>query len=179
MTRPAILDLDMAVTPRKSVPLPYDLQDDFCEDPECEHGCAEMRQERDEFNRKHNGPDPAWDDVRKYVEGLEAGHKAVSDFVRVRIPYDQNKDQADCYLAHIGLICRLEERAEVAEARIAELEKRLADAERVIKPFAEAVSKADAMADRMGFARSFDEYAPEWTFTFGNLRAARSYMEGK
>lgn len=70
-------------------------------------------------------------------------------------------------------------KASALAVRNAELEKRLADAERVIKPFAEAVSKADATADRMGLARSFDEYAHEWTFTFGQLRAARAYMEGK
>lgn len=113
MTRPTILDLDMAITPRKIVPLPYDLQDDFCDDPSCEHGCAEMRQERDEFNRKHNGPDPAWDEVRKYVEGLERENTELNE----KFDYDRRT------YAAMAKTMQAEHRAEAAEARIAELEK--------------------------------------------------------
>lgn len=65
---------------------------------------------------------------------------------------------------------------EPTEARnaIAEIE-RLREA---LEPFAEAVEKADANATRMGFAPSFDEYATEWRFTFGQLRAARAAIHG-
>lgn len=62
------------------------------------------------------------------------------------------------------------DRAEAAESRIAELEKRLADAERVIEPFA-----------RRAFIHDGQE--PSWYCSVevqvSDLRAARAYMEVK
>ena len=223
MTRPTVLDMDMAVTPRKSVPLPYDLQDDFCDDPSCEHGCAEMRQERDEFNRKHNGPDTAWDDVRKYVEGLEeeVGRledenselryepwpewaRAVLKVIRSHTGYDGYDDATEGVdmplelSEHLSQIesdtDRLKSHAEAAEARIAELEKRLADAERVpvgqdadgilrqAIQRAENVCKAEggympALATLVRILA--DDLADAYPDDTNGGRAARAYMEGK
>jgi len=63
-------------------------------------------------------------------------------------------------------------RAEAAEARIAELEKRLADAERVIEPLSKWIVKdhdpTSVSGWRFGIRPSDDDF-----------RAARAYMEGK
>lgn len=205
MNRPAVLDMDMAVTPRKSVPLPYDLQDDFCDDPSCEHGCAEMRQERDEFNRKHNGPDPAWDDVRKYVEGLETLAAKVND-IRNSIIGCQKMNWSE----HIyPLVAALEEAgiegagypeareyvgtmlertlaaevsAKAAEARIAELEKKLADAERVISKQRDALQPLfDSVFNDNGdiTVNLSMPSGEEFIAAYFADRAARAYMEGK
>lgn len=61
-----------------------------------------------------------------------------------------------------------------AADEIARLRRELAEARKALEPFATAVEKADASAAAMGFASSFDAYAPEWSFTFGQLRAARA-----
>jgi hypothetical protein len=50
--------------------------------------------------------------------------------------------------------------------------------EKALEPFAKAAEKADATAERMGFAPSFDAYAPTWTFSFGELRRARAALGG-
>lgn len=67
-------------------------------------------------------------------------------------------------VAHVLISC-----ADAAETRIAELEKRLADAERVIEPFADA---ADLFKYSLSEGVCIDVY-------LRNLRAARAYMEMK
>lgn len=61
-------------------------------------------------------------------------------------------------------------------AYVAGVEKERDGLREALEPFAEAAEKADATAARMGFAPSFDEYATEWRFTFGQLRAARAAL---
>lgn len=111
----------------------------------------------------------AWQEVREYVAGMEKKEaRASASLTGLLEALEHHTGERHGIMAIRHLV-----------DRIAALELRLAEAERVIEPFAEAVSKADATADSMGFARSFDEYAPEWTFTFGQLRAARAWKEGK
>ena len=50
------------------------------------------------------------------------------------------------------------------------------EAVRVMEPFARAVEKADGRARGSGFAPSFDIYRTLWEFSFGELRAARSFL---
>lgn len=50
---------------------------------------------------------------------------------------------------------------------------------KALEPFAKAVEKADAAAERMGFAPSFDAYSTDWTFTFRELRSAKSAIAGQ
>lgn len=64
-------------------------------------------------------------------EALRFAHKSMADFVRPRIPEGQNIEQAESFLAWIGMIVRLEERGDKAMARIKALEEAL-------RPFAEA-----------------------------------------
>lgn len=52
----------------------------------------------------------------------------VAKFVRPRIPTDQNPEQATSFFAWIGMILRLEQRAEVAERQRIEAERLLAEA---------------------------------------------------
>lgn len=66
---------------------------------------------------------------------------------------------------------RWKSKAEAAEARIAELEKRLADAERVIKPF--------AAVEPMNVWHETEEDEGYHSLTENQFRAARAYMEGK
>ncbi|MBC7149058.1 MAG: hypothetical protein H5U22_06730 [Rhizobium sp.] len=87
----------------------------------------------------------AWDDVRKYVEKLEV--------------------EAKCDEEYLDLV---KEKYRAAEARIAELEKRLADAERVIEPFRKVADMADDYPSGSSIGVNVDR-----------CRAARAYMEGK
>lgn len=61
----------------------------------------------------------------------------VARFVRPRIPSDQNPEQATNFLAWIGMILRLEQRAEVAERQHIEAERLLAEARAVITEIAD------------------------------------------
>lgn len=65
---------------------------------------------------------------------------------------------------------------DAAQSEVDRLRRELEEARRALEPFATAVEKADASAAAMGFAPSFDAYAPEWSFTFGQLRAARAAL---
>ncbi|WP_318870083.1 hypothetical protein [Sinorhizobium meliloti] len=65
---------------------------------------------------------------------------------------------------------------DAAQSEIDRLRRELEEARRALEPFATAVEKADASAAARGFAHSFDAYAPEWSFTFGQLRAARAAL---
>ncbi|ABF71319.1 p065 [Rhizobium phage 16-3] len=66
--------------------------------------------------------------------------------------------------------------AHEAADELARLRRELEEARKALEPFAAAVEKADASAAAMGFSPSFDAYAPEWSFTFGQLRAARAAL---
>ncbi len=69
--------------------------------------------------------------VMKERDALAFGHRAMADFVRPRIPADQDPEQAESLLAWMGMIVRLEERGDkaVARAETAEAEvKRLTEA---------------------------------------------------
>lgn len=65
---------------------------------------------------------------------------------------------------------------DAAQSELDRLRRELEEARRALEPFATAVEKADASAAAMGFSPSFDAYAPEWSFTFGQLRAARAAL---
>ena len=163
MTRPTILDLDLVVVPQAMTP-------------------EMIAAAWSAWHSRHGGkigPGPAfgeavpaaisaspyptaWDDVRKYVEGLERENATAYELI--------GKTGLAPYIA-------LKDRAEAAEARIAELEKRLADAERVIEPFAERAGKLDGI-----WKDHETQWSPEYgntAITIGHLRAARAYMEGK
>lgn len=151
----------------------------------------------------------AWDDVRKYVEKLEVEAKCDEEYLDlVKDKYrsaEARIAELEAELASLADLygdeekpryttrrLRMEvERAKAAAGiRIAELEKRLSDAERVIEPFAK-VKTADGYPD--GFLRIPDEHGMLFNATdalgettnwepvvsIGHLRAARAYMEGK
>lgn len=148
MTRPTILDLDLVVVPREA-------------DGIMQTGalCFVMRQHqtRDVYRAMLSASPytTAWDDVRKYVEGLERELK------------DRNGTIAE-YQYHVAPYWIA--RAEAAEARIAELEKRLADADVVVKPLLHGAR----VAEQNGYGD--DDVL---TVTVAECRAARAYMEGK
>jgi len=244
MTRPAILDLDLVVVPReatmemaieagKKVPIPPSWTWE---------------------TMLSASPYPtAWDDVRKYVEGLERERDEATGTLRYcekqwsdergvmidKFVYERNRAEAaevraeeaerqlseisghmdsECDSDSILHVVReaeadrdiYKDRAEVAEARIteleaaldekevaagltsngnlwrfwstkasalavrnAELEKRLADAERVMSPF---IRHYEPWMDRWP---DDEESSTFPRHTFGQLRAARAYMEGK
>jgi len=208
MTRPTILDLDLVVVPQAMTP---------------EMIAAAWAA----WHSRHGGkigPGPAfgeavpaaisaspyptaWDDVRKYVEGLEAGIKRLSDeeelcdettgddpFSIVRLAAklaacEARSRKIMSSLSNVVLIgdvghyvndavfdalTERANRAEAAEARIAELEKRLADAERVVEPFADGRAKiTHANGCRYHGGHDCDCGKDDY------LRAARAYMEGK
>jgi len=74
---------------------------------------------------------------------------------------------ADEHLPHV----------EALEASVAHLTALLAEADEVVKPFAEQTKEFDDAADQMGFERAFDEYGPRTRFTHGDLRAAHRYQQ--
>lgn len=130
----------------------------------------------------------AWDDVRKYVEGLEREINLKADFIDATINQLASAEArlADLYgneekPRYTTRRLRMEvERAKAsAEIRIAELEKRLADAERVIEPFARLGTMSTHIVNEDGTASfSFFRTADMNAFTDAR-RAARAYMEGK
>lgn len=208
MTRPTVLDMDLVVVPREAT-------------DEMLSSMGDMHMPFGEMVAAYDGaifasPYPtAWDDVRKYVEGLERERDEATGTLRYcekqwsdergvmidKFVYERNRAEAaesqlseiaghmdsECDSDSILHVVReaeadrdiYKDRAEAAEARIAELEKRLADAERVIEPFA-------AYAAKDGFGLDFhekplpDEDSPGWVYvTNGDFRAARAYIDGK
>jgi hypothetical protein len=165
----------------------------------------------------------AWDDVRKYVEGLEtenkefrAGIKRLSDeeelcgetmpdedafnLVRMAARLSAAEARNQKIMSSLNNVVMLGEaghyvndaifdalqsrahRAEAAEARISELEKRLADAERVIEPFAGVAVSEDATSELIGQPfKADDDYCSVFSHDvkMKHFRAARAYMEGK
>jgi hypothetical protein len=103
----------------------------------------------------------AWDDVRKYVEKLEV--------------------EAKCDEEYLDLV---KDKYRAAEARIAELEKRMADAERVIEPFG-AICSWLGVSDWAMKRRTYAYVSPNpdgsdcAQVSLEHFRAARAYMEGK
>lgn len=189
MNRPTILDLDLVVVPREATSemigagiVAYD--------GKCEASYAAMLSASPYLS--------AWDDVRKYVKGLEeeVGRledenselryepwpewaRAVLKVIRSHTGYDGYDDATEGVDMPLELSEHLSEmdneaerlkvRAEAAEARIAELETRLADAERVIEPFTERAND---------YPNDYPDYLAI-VVQLGHLRAARAYMEGK
>ncbi|WP_019170724.1 WYL domain-containing protein [Pseudaminobacter salicylatoxidans] len=97
-------------------------------------------------------------------------HPAPSDLEReldeARAERDEWKNATQKYELTVNRL--LAERAALAadKARLVE----------ALEPFASAVAKTDAKADRVGFAPSFDDYVAEWSFSFGQLRRARAAL---
>lgn len=197
--RPAILDMDIVVVPR-------DATDEMLS------SMGNMHMPFGEMVAAYDGaifasPYPtAWDDVRKYVEGLEESVAFTMTDTSRMLRKSDIKDVCphpdDCFYeaerarcgpcavkasklagieiddthSHLPEVCRLRREVKAAEARIAELEKRLADAERVVEPFARLAGEYDPPEDD-------DNDLPfdlcHGDMTIGQLRAARAYMEGK
>lgn len=179
MTRPTVLDMDLVVVPREA---------DVSMQTGALRFVMRQHQTRDVYRAMLSAsPYPtAWDDVRKYVEGLERS-LATCEADRVdRIEQCDRmaNDWADfcasvgvTWDTHESVACEIEARA---EARIAELEKRLADADVVIKPFAECASEWDGQpASLHVFFEWNDEGKPAQSLPVADFRAARAYMEGK
>lgn len=203
MNRPTILDLDLVVVPREAT-------DEMISEVTNNWGKRTWEAYRRMLSAS---PYPtAWDDVRKYVEGLEESVAfTMTDTSRILRKSDI-KDVCphpdDCFYeaergrcgpcavkasklagieiddthSHLPEVCRLRREVKAAEARIAELEKRLADAERVIEP---CLNLLDGLVAESGREVGYDEEDAfrrgEW---FGEhdldlIRAARAYMEGK
>jgi hypothetical protein len=137
-------------------------------------------------------PDPtALADLVAYAEGLEGDRDRIeallSDFLPPHVEWKER--DVDSVLVHhkISLINdarrylrdrsskvkTLAGRAETAEARVIELERRLADAEKVIEPLAAAAAFYDSPGGGDG------NVAWAHDFTLGHLRAARKWKEGK
>lgn len=88
-------------------------------------------------------------------------------------------------------LTKIIQRAETAEARVIELERRLAEAEKVIEPFAQ-YRTADGIGDGSDFLRIPDGHPLLWNMRSGDdmatmenlievrhLRAARAWKDGK
>ena len=193
MTRPTVLDMDLVVVPQAMTP---------------EMIAAAWAA----WHSRHGGkigPGPAfgeavpaaisaspyptsWDDVRKYVEGLEARLVAVAGPCSLGVgceqygvcyadahgkPEECGKPSFECEaLKDARRIADHDKKLWLAaEARIAELEKRLADAGEVIEPFA---AEAACYDPDSGDGDDILWATPAY-FKIRHLRAARAYMEGK
>ena len=180
MTRPTVLDMNLVVVPREAT-------DEMLEPANFGYSPDKFATLWDAMLSTSPYP-TAWDDVRKYVEWLEeeVGRledenselryepwpewaRAVLKVIRSHTGYDGYDDATDGVDMPLELSEHLSQvesdtdrwkaRAFAAEARIAELEKRLADAEKIVK----------CMVDwENGMAPLSEDF-----------RAARSYMEGK
>jgi len=154
--------------------------------------------------RRAGDDDTAWDDVRKYVEGLERERDelrwqkwatrhtdTMNDMASLRIANDAaeariaeletalDEKEVAAGLTSDGNMWRFwSTKASTLAVRNAELEKRLADASRVIEPFAPIAAVYDGHEDSdpiwAGFVAGVQK-----RITVGHLRAARAYREGK
>lgn len=219
MTRPTVLDMDLVVVPREAAQVMLD--EVTAADQHEPFSDTTMSGIFDSMLSASPYP-TAWDDVRKYVEGLEARLVAVAGPCSLGVgceqygvcyadahgkPEECGKPSFECEALKdarriadhdkklwldaeakieiliaensriqseleeaAGLEKAAEEELSAAEARIAELEKRLADAERVIEPFSLIVTE--------GIAKRNDAYTSVTTCT-DYFRAARAYMEGE
>ena len=188
MTRPTVLDIDIVVVPREAAQVMLD-----------EVTAADQHEPFSDTTMSgifdamlSASPYPtAWDDVRKYVEGLEARLVAVAGPCSLGVgceqygvcyadahgkPEECGKPSFECEaLKDARRIADHDKKLWLAaEARIVELEKRLADAERVIEPFADGRAKiTHANGCRYHGGHDCDCGKDDY------LRAARAYMEGK
>jgi hypothetical protein len=203
MTRPTVLDMDLVVAPREAAEEMFLDPDDIC----VNFGESPW----DAFKRHYTAmlsasPYPtAWDDVRKYVEGLEARLVAVAGPCSLGVgceqygvcyadahgkPEECGKPSFECealkdarriadhdkklWLAAEARIAELEKEKHAALTMIAMVEKRLADADVVIEPFADGRAKiTHANGCRYHGGHDCDCGKDDY------LRAARAYMEGK
>ena len=211
MIRPPILDLDLVVVPREPIREMWAAMADTLYMYKNRHHDKVVSDLLDAMLSTSPYP-TAWDDVRKYVGGLERERDEATETLRYcekqwsdergvmidKFVYERNRAEAaerqlSEIAGHMGSECDSDsilhvvreaeadrdiykDRAEAAEASIAELEKRLADAERVIEPFAKLAGEYDPPEDD-------DNDLPfdlrHGDMTIGQLRAARAYMEGK
>lgn len=181
MTRPIILDMDVVVVPEEIV---YSMISAYCKKQD-EHGISYYVSPRIMYPAMLSAsPYPtAWDDVRKYVEGLEHELKdrdgTIKEYQENVVPYWKERTKAaeariaeleeylgkcvsnECFLAQDAR--RISE-IEKAEAKISELEKRLVDAERVNDVARDIIARAQ---------QNTPDHFSNWH------EAARAYMEGK
>ena len=204
MTRPTVLDMDLVVVPREAAQaMLNEVTADDQHEPFSDKTMSGV------FNSMLSAsPYPtAWDDVRKYVEGLEARLVAVAGPCSLGVgceqygvcyadahgkPEECGKPSFECealkdarriadhdkklWLAAESRIAELEKEKHAALPMIAELEKRLADAERVIEPFARAVKYSEALNRHQP---DEPKSRPHDFLISDEIRAARAYMEGK
>jgi hypothetical protein len=197
MTRPTILDLDLVVVPREAT-------DEILEPANFGYSPDKFATLWDAMLSASPYP-TAWDDVRKYVEGLEARLVAVAGPCSLGVgceqygvcyadahgkPEECGKPSFECealkdarriadhdkklWLAAEARIAELEKEKHAALTMIAMVEKRLADADVVIEPFADGRAKiTHANGCRYHGGHDCDCGKDDY------LRAARAYMEGK
>lgn len=197
MTRPTVLNMDLVVVPREAdatmwtaaaVPLERWRKETFFGSK----NDAAVLSYRAALSAS---PYPtAWGDVRKYVEGLERErpwnaaartgsdwqgpiHKAVREALSAAhdaLYKDKTRDVLGMSNGPFSGVNYTLGAVMEMESRIAELEKRLADAERVIEPFADGRAKVThANGCRHHGGHDCDCGKDDY------LRAARAYMEGK
>ena len=208
MTRPTILDLDLVVVPAQAdvgmlgAWYRYKNGHRFAgEEPARDTSDVGAYSAMLSASPYHT----AWDDVRKYIEGLEReyadsiaretdgwrranraeskvkaweGFVVVRDLPRLAVPTKDfgpgEQDTVSVPKITPEKLTDIIDRAEAAEARIAELEKRLAKADVVVEPFADGRAKiAHANGCRYHGGHDCDCGKDDY------LRAARSYMEGR
>lgn len=199
MTRPTILDLDLVVVPREASKN-ADIRFVF--------GAPVLSIAWPIVSAGSSYP-TAWDDVRKYVEGLETEVERLKFLVEwgeafcdTKHPDTARAEAAEARIAELGAdLSRLAEtygdeerpryttrrlRLEVERAkaaagiRIAELEKRLADAERVISKQRDALQPLyDAVFNDNGdiTVNLSMPTGEEFIAAYFADRAARAYME--
>ena len=209
MTRPTILDLDLVVVPRETTNTldvsgvlvlrempsnaagvyeamlsasPYPTAWD-----DVRKYVEEMERERDEATGTLRYCEKQWSDERgvmidKFVYERNRAEAAERQLSEIAGHMDSECDSDS--ILHVVREAEADrdiykDRAASAEARIAELEKRLADAERVIEPFARLGTMSTHIVNEDGTASfSFFRTADMNAFTDAR-RAARAYMEGK
>lgn len=148
MTRPGILDLDLVVVPREPVREMWAASGDAI----AQVGQVHHDRISELSYTAMLSASPyltAWGDVRKYVEGLER---------------------------EAAMLRRLlSKQTETYRSRTTELEKLVADAARVIEPFAKRAGKLDGI---------WNDHETQWSpadgsteITIGNLRAASAFAD--
>ena len=210
MTRPTILDMDLVVVPREAAQVMLD--EVTAADQHEPFSDTTMSGIFDSMLSASPYP-TAWDDVRKYVEGLEARLVAVAGPCSLGVgceqygvcyadahgkPEECGKPSFECealkdarriadhdkklWLAAEARIAELEKEKHAALTMIAMLEKRLADAERVISKQRDALQPlSDAVFNDNGdiTVNLSMPTGEEFIAAYFADRAARAYMEGK
>lgn len=121
----------------------------------------------------------AWQEVREYVAASDARIAELEAFVKEE--GERGDYWFDLATYDVGGAPRLwkdrAENAEATEVRIAALELRLAEAERVIEPFAREATAWEKYEDGEPLVEGFPEYYGH--LSVADLRAARAWKEGK